>query len=235
MAAVRARLWIAQGRLPEAWAWARERNLSAADEADYVREFEHTVLARLLLAQAERDATDDLARAAAGLCDRLVRAADEGGRAGSAIEVLAVQALARHRLGDAAGAVASLSRAAALAEPEGYVRTFLDEGPAMTALLKLAGRDRHAPAYLRHLLGAPAPADGRSAAPQPLIEPLSDRELDVLHLLQSELDGPDIARELSVSLNTLRTHTKNIYAKLGVSSRRAAVRRGGELDLLTRR
>ncbi|HJU03016.1 MAG TPA: LuxR C-terminal-related transcriptional regulator, partial [Actinomycetes bacterium] len=78
------------------------------------------------------------------------------------------------------------------------------------------------------LAGPPRPAG------QPLVEPLSDRELDVLRLLASDLDGPDIARELSVSLNTLRTHTRNIYAKLGVNSRRAAVRQAAELDLLSR-
>jgi LuxR family maltose regulon positive regulatory protein len=73
-----------------------------------------------------------------------------------------------------------------------------------------------------------APVDQR------LIEPLSERELDVLRLLGTDLDGPEIARELIVSLNTVRTHTKNIYAKLGVNNRRAAVRRAKELDLLSR-
>ena len=67
-----------------------------------------------------------------------------------------------------------------------------------------------------------------------MIEPLSDRELDVLRLLGTDLDGPDIARELIVSLNTVRTHTKNIYAKLGVNNRRAAVRRAQELALMAR-
>ena len=77
-------------------------------------------------------------------------------------------------------------------------------------------------------------AAGRSPAAQALIEPLSERELDVLRLLGSELDGPAIARELMVSLNTVRTHTKKIYAKLAVTNRRAAVRRGAELNLLSR-
>jgi LuxR family transcriptional regulator, maltose regulon positive regulatory protein len=145
-----------------------------------------------------------------------------------------VQALARHALGDVGGAIASLSAAVVRAEREGYVRTFVDEGAPMASLLRVAVKERAAPAYLRHLLAALRPDDGRRATPQPLVEPLSDRELEVLRLLQGELDGPDMARQLSVSLNTLRTHTKNIYAKLGVTSRREAVRRASELELIAR-
>jgi LuxR family maltose regulon positive regulatory protein len=103
----------------------------------------------------------------------------------------------------------------------------------MTALLKVAAKRRGAPAYVHELLAATAGATPSHATrKQPLVEQLSERELEVLRLLQSELDGPEMANELVVSLNTLRTHTKNIYAKLGVSSRRAAVRRAAELDLL---
>jgi LuxR family maltose regulon positive regulatory protein len=120
-----------------------------------------------------------------------------------------------------------------MAEPEGYVRLFLDGGSAMAELLAAAAR--RAPAsYAVRVVEA---FDGRPPEPtrrQPLVEPLSERELEVLRLLASDLDGPEIAAELIVSLNTLRTHTKNIYAKLGVSSRRAAVTRGAELRLLDR-
>ena len=122
----------------------------------------------------------------------------------------------------------------ALAEPEGYVRVFIDEGPPMAALLKLAAKERNAPSYVRRLLAAVVTVEGRAPVEQPLIEPLSERELEVLRLLGSDLDGPDIARELAVSLATVRTHTRSIYAKLGVNSRRAAVRRAAELGLLSR-
>jgi len=124
------------------------------------------------------------------------------------------------------------------------VRLFADEGPPMAALLKAlpkgwgagGGKGRPAAAgHVRRLLAAATRTAQRPAAPQPLLEPLSERELDVLRLLGTDLDGPDIARELSVSLNTMRTHTRNIYAKLGVTSRRAAVRRAHELDLLAGR
>jgi LuxR family maltose regulon positive regulatory protein len=232
--ALRARVWIANGRLTEARSWARERGLSAADELDYVREFEHLTLARLILAEGARDRSDARIGEAIGLLDRLLVAAEGGGRTGSVIEILVVQALSRRAANDVPGAVASLERAVALAEPEGYVRVVADEGPTMAALLRLAAQRRNASGYLRRLLAATVMPAARASVDQPLIEPLSERELDVLRLLESELDGPDIARELTVSLATVRTHTSNIYAKLGVNSRRAAVRRATELGLLSR-
>jgi LuxR family maltose regulon positive regulatory protein len=234
VAAVKARVWIAQGNLSAAWGWAQERRVAAADELSYLHEFEHATLARLLLAQGTRDRAEDRIAAAAELTERLLAAADDGGRTGSAIDILVVQALARHARGDPAGALSSLVRALALAEPEGYVRVFIDEGPPMVALLKLAAKSRTAPEYVRRLLAVAATTEGPAPVRQPLIEPLSERELEVLHLLESDLDGPDMARELTVSLATVRTHTRNIYAKLGVNSRRAAVRRAAELGLLSR-
>jgi LuxR family maltose regulon positive regulatory protein len=132
----------------------------------------------------------------------------------------------------------SLERALTLAEPQGYLRVFVDEGPPMAALLREAAKQAIAPNYvsrLRAVFGRAAtsrPVAGKRPGTQPLIEPLSTRELTVLRLLGTELNGPEIARELVISLNTMRTHTKNIYSKLGVNSRRAAVRRAEELDLL---
>jgi LuxR family maltose regulon positive regulatory protein len=165
---------------------------------------------------------------AVGLLERLRDAAEAGGRTGTVIAVLVLLALARDADGDRAAAVDAVRRAVALAGPEGYVRVFADEGPPMATLLREAGEDQ---AYVRRLRAAAA---GRTARPPSsgLIEPLSARELDVLRLLASDLDGPDIARQLSVSLNTLRTHTRNIFRKLEVTSRRAAVRRAAELELL---
>ncbi len=234
VAGVRARVWIAQGKLSEAWRWAREHDLTAADKLGYLREFEHATLARLLLAQGMRDRSNHGIREAIELTERLLAAADAGGRKGSAIDILVVQALARHARDDAPGALSSLGRALALAEPQGYVRIFVDEGPPMVALLKLAAKQPDASGYVRRLLAAFVVAEGRTPVEQSLIEPLSERELEVLRLLGSDLGGPDIARELVVSLNTVRTHTRNIYAKLGVNDRRAAVRRAAELGLLSR-
>ena len=232
--AVRAQMLIAAGRLPEAWAWARQRGLSASDDLGYLNEFEHIVLARLLLAHGSHDGAADMIHDAEALTARLLGGAETGGRWGAVIEIRIVQALARQALGDEVGALAALEGALELADPEGYLRVFLDEGPPMQDLLRRAAASRIAPAAVSRMLAGTPIVAPRSGAAQAMVEPLSERELEVLRLLQSELDGPDIARALFVSLNTLRTHTRNIYAKLGVGSRRAAVRRASELGLLAR-
>jgi LuxR family maltose regulon positive regulatory protein len=130
--------------------------------------------------------------------------------------------------------MAPLERALTLAEPEGYVRILVGEGPPMAVLLEAAAKRRIAPNHVRRLLTAFRTTPDRTIASQVLIDPLSERELDVLRLLATDLGGPDIARRLTVSLNTVRTHTRNIYAKLGVNNRRAAVHRAEELHLLSR-
>jgi LuxR family maltose regulon positive regulatory protein len=206
---------VRQGDLNAARAWVRERNLSTGDELHYVTEFEHITLAIILVSDSPGER--DLQQVSAML-ERLLAAAEAGGRGSSLIEILAVQALAFDARGDTERALEALRRADGLAEPEGYVRVFDYLGPRLGAL-------RETPRS-----GAPPPREQRSRQPA-LVDPLSDRELDVLRLLRSDLSGPDIARELTVSLNTLRTHTKSIYTKLGVNSRREAVSRADALDL----
>jgi ATP/maltotriose-dependent transcriptional regulator MalT len=234
IAALVTRVWIAHGRVDEALGWAREQGLNVSDDLSYLREYEHITLARALLVQYERDHDDHALEEALGLLERLLEAAEAGERAGSVIEILALLALGRQARGDIPAALGALRQALALAEPEGYVRLFVDEGPAMTRLLEAAAKRRIAPHYLPRLLSAAGSAGDQASVNQGLIEPLSDRELDVLRLLSADLDGPEIARELTVSLNTVRTHTKHIYSKLGVNSRLAAVRRAEELGILSR-
>jgi LuxR family maltose regulon positive regulatory protein len=232
--AVKARVWIAQGRLGEALGWAREQGLSVDDDLSYLREFEHITLARLLLARHAGERAERSTHEAAPLLERLLLAAEAGGRTGRVIEILVLRALAHQALGDIPAALGFLDRAVTLAEPEGYVRVFADEGPAIASLLRAAAKQGTRRDFARRLLSAASGTGHHGPTEQALIEPLSERELDVLRLLGSELDGPAIARELMVSLNTMRTHTKNIYAKLAVTSRRAAVRRAAELGLLPR-
>ena len=227
--ALRARVWIAQGRLGEALGWAREQGLSVDDDLSYLREFEHITLARALLAQYQDERS---LHQATRLLERLLLAAEVGERTGRVIEILVLQALTHQRLGDIPAALACLERAVTLAEPEGYVRVFADEGPPMASLLRALAKQGTSGNYARRLLAAVGETGPDGAVKQALIEPLSERELDVLRLLGTELDGPAIARELMVSLNTVRTHTKHIYAKLAVTNRRAAVRRARELGLL---
>ena len=232
--AVRARVVVAQGRWAEALGWARERGLSVEDDLDYVREFEHITLARVLLARYAAERSERSVQDAARLLERLLRAAEDGERTGAVIEILVLQALAHQARSDIPAALAALQRALTLAEPEGYVRVFVDEGPPMALLLRAVAKQGIALNYVRGLLAALNKTDDSTPVTQGLIDPLSERELDVLRLLGTDLNGPDVARELHVSLNTVRTHTKNIYAKLGVNSRRAAVHRAQELDLVRR-
>jgi LuxR family maltose regulon positive regulatory protein len=224
---------VHQGQLADARAWSRDVAVSPDDELTYLREFEHGTLARLLLADGARNRDDDMIAAAIRLADRLVTAALDGGRQGSALDHLVVLALGRHARGEFAAAAADLDRAVALAEPDRWIRVFLDEGAPMMALLSAVSGRSGSSAFLAELRAAAVSAGGREAPAQALVEPLSQRELEVLRLLRSELDGPDLARELHISLNTLRTHTKNIYTKLGVNSRRSAILRADEMNLFS--
>jgi len=221
---------VAQGRIDEALGWAHTQGLTPDDDLTYVREYEHVTLARVLMHQPDSSGTS--LRTARSLLDRLGVAAEEGGRAGTLIEILTLQALAHHAehgRHDLPGALGPLESALRLAEPEGYARLFLAEGAPLTTLLEALVRRDPSWGYPRRLLSDRPPVD---SVGQTLAEPLSERELDVLRLLASDLDGPAISRRLYISLNTVRTHTKSIYAKLGVNSRRAAVTRAGELGLL---
>ena len=231
VAALKARAWVARGNLGEALGWAREQGLTTDDELSYLREFEHITLARVLLARAQDERAEHAVDEVTQFLDRLLPAAEAGGRAGRVIEILVLQALAHQLRRDIPAAASCLERALTLAEPEGYVRVFVDAGPPLAALLKAAAKQGTRRAYSRRLQASLSEPGAARPGAQALIDPLSERELDVLRLLGSELDGPAIARELMVSLNTVRTHTKNIYAKLGVTNRRAAICRAAELGL----
>ena len=254
VAATRARLWVRAGDLAAARRWARERGLSAHEDVTYVREYEQLTLARILLAEWALSRDPATLTDAMHLLERLREAAEAGGRVGSTVEVAVLTALARDAAGDRDQALESLRLALAVAQPEGWVRVIADDAMGLRSLLdeveRLDGHS-HFLADARAAAGAPAspagapPQDGRGGSPRarsagppdspgPMpayVDPLSERELEVMRLLGSDLDGPDIARQLSVSLSTVRTHTQHIYTKLGVNSRRAAVRRAHQLGL----
>jgi LuxR family transcriptional regulator, maltose regulon positive regulatory protein len=215
----------------------------------YLREFELITLSRLLLAEhdAARNPTD-LAHAV-DLLQRLHKAAEDGGRTAVVLETCILQACACDVAGRPDEAIGWLQQAVALARPRGWLRPFLDEGPRVRELLRLLpGLDAAFARVVEEALTAhpepvhelrttgtggagQAPVAAASDEALAFVAPLSGRELDVLRLLASDLDGPDIARHLNVSLPTVRTHTQHIYAKLGVNNRRAAVRRGHQLNL----
>jgi LuxR family maltose regulon positive regulatory protein len=240
LVALIARIRLAQGNLTEALSWVHERGLSVDDELSYLREFEHITLARVLIARYKTDKADELIQEAMGLLERLLEAAEEGKRRGRVIKILVLQALAVEAQGNISRALALLERALTLAEPEGYFRIFVDEGSPMARLLYEALSHEIAPDYVQRLLGAfpvdePEKAEtSQSHGPDSeLIEPLSERELEILKLIAEGLTNQKIGSQLYLSLNTVKAHTRNIYGKLGVNSRTQAIAKARALGLLS--
>ncbi len=238
--ATRARVLLAAGDLTLAADWAQRHDLSAHDEVSYLREYEHLTLARVLLAQHLAAAVPDQLHAAVTLLDRLLAAAEAGRRLGTVIEIEVLRASALTAAGDEVAAMSAFEHAIDLAEPDGWMRFFVDAPAALAPLLSTVADRRRDSGFVRRLAAGANPVHqltnltggtGPSPSARALAEPLSDRELDVLRLLASDLDGPAIARELVVSLNTVRTHTKHIYTKLDVNTRGAAVSRAHQLGV----
>jgi LuxR family maltose regulon positive regulatory protein len=245
IAAMRARIWIVEGRLAEAMAWAKAEGLSVEGELSYLREFEHITLARLLIARFRADHDERSIRDALTLLERLLIAASQGGRKGSAIEVLVLEALAHHAQSNVRAALDPLERALALGEPEAYLRIFVDEGDTMRDLLRHAAARGIGGAYTRHLLRAldqptESVPDPHSvvAGTRPVVAPglpvqsLTARELEILRLIAVGLRNQEIADQLSISTATVKRHVANAYAKLDVNHRTEALARAHALNLL---
>lgn len=229
----RVRLIIASGKLPEVSLVIQEHGLRANDEILNVYPFGHLILTRLLIYLGRENPQGNHLSEANVLLNRLKEVIFSTGYMGAMIELLALEALLFDALDSSSQAMSALKEALSLAEPEGYIRTFVDEGEPMRGLLRVAYSQGISKEYTSRLLAAFKPHQVRpKPTSQFLVEPLTERELEVLKLLRTELTGPEIAQELSVSLNTLRTHTKNIYSKLNVTNRRAAVHKAEELELI---
>jgi len=227
--AVRARAAIGGGDLSLAESWALDHDAPDTDADDYLAEFNRLTHVRLTLARHRVHPQPAKLDDAMLMLSRLSDAASAMARWSSVVEIHMLTALVRDAQGRRPDALRSLGEAfAAAPEPEAYTRLFLDEGEPMKALLRDALRDGTADGHPGRLLAQPEPP----VQAEPLLDPLSEREGQVLRLLDSELSGPDIARELFVSHNTVRTHTRHIFAKLQVTSRRAAVHRAREVGLL---
>jgi LuxR family maltose regulon positive regulatory protein len=234
------RVWVAQGRLDEALGWAREQGLSVENELSYLHEFDHITLARVLLARYRSGRPDGSISGVVGLLERLLKAAEEGGRKGSVIEILVLQAIAYHAQGDLPAALLSLQHALALAEPEGYVRMFLDEGSSMMQLLREAAAREIMPDYTGKLLAA-FEAEKRKSEDKPDLPPakilgesLSQRELKVLQLVAQGLSNREISERLFLALDTVKGHNRRIYGKLQVQRRTEAVAKARSLNILPR-
>ena len=221
------RWWIMQGNLERASHVVQHSGISADDDISYLREPEYLTLLRVFLAQGDY-------AAALSLSNRLLRSAETARRKGRAIELLILQSLAFQGNKDLAQALASLDQALLLAQPEGYVRVFLDEGEPMAKLLYQARSRRVGAGYAAELLSAMGGASGVELPPtQLLIEPLTQREIEVLKLIEAGASNDDIAAQLVISVATVKRHISNIYGKLGVQSRTQAILRAREVKLLS--
>jgi len=246
LAALRTRVWVAQGRLSEAVRWVQEQRLSIDDELSFLREFEHITLARVLIAQYKHGRVSGSIDEAKRLLERLLNAADVAGRTGSVIEILVLLALAHEAQGDMPSARVALERALRLAEPEGYVCIFVDAGLPMAQLLREVAVRGVMPDYVDKLLAALGTEKQRvdkpthaqvssspsSRAVPALIEPLSQRELEVPQLIAQGLSNSEISEKLFLALSTVKGHNRVIFDKLQVQRRTEAVARGRELGLV---
>jgi ATP/maltotriose-dependent transcriptional regulator MalT len=239
--AQRARLLLARGEVAAAARWTQERGLGADDEPVYQKEREYLVLARVLLAQ-------DRPGPALALLGRLHATAAAQGRAGSVIEIQALQALALAASGDETAAVDRLAEALTLACPRGYVRVFADEGALMGALLgRLVAAQKAEQAAARGVplgclaqvlraLGQEYAEPGsrpRTAAAVPgLVEQLTRRELEILRLVAAGTPNQRIAEQLVVTLDTVKKHITHLLGKLGAANRTEAVARARQLGLI---
>jgi LuxR family maltose regulon positive regulatory protein len=226
------RIWLAQGELEAAVQWMRERWQEPDEASTYLGGFETMAFARILIAQGRWDETTELLQ-----CMREV--AEAGEDITRAIGIMILQTLACQAGGETNQAMDTLERALNLAEPSGFFRIFVDEGPSMARILYEALDLGIAPNYVRRLLAA-FPIDKPEQVDPPesrvsqsdYVEPLSEREIEILHLIAEGLTNPEIANRLFLSLHTVKTHTRNIYGKLGVHNRTEAVARARVVGLL---
>jgi LuxR family maltose regulon positive regulatory protein len=225
--AFRVRLWLAQENVEATAKWAEKYNESNFDvDFSYLREAEYLTLVRVQIVQKE---FEDALR----IIEKLESAAERTGRMGSLVEILTLKALVYQAMDDIPQALNALERALNSGRPEEYLRVFIDEGPPMIELLRHAGSKGIESHYVATILAATKqeaalPTDER----QPLIDPLSNRELEILELLADGCSNQDVAERLIIAVGTVKAHTVNIYRKLNVNSRLQAVARARELNLM---
>jgi LuxR family maltose regulon positive regulatory protein len=222
---VLARIWLAQGNLDRPSQHIQERGITFKDEIPYHREIDYDLLLRLLLARDDYEA-------AIHLSNRFLHQAEKIGQVDLIIEALILRALALQGKKENEQALEVLEKALTLAQPEGYVRSFLDKGEAMTRLLCQIRSRKSGDSYAAILLSQISQTSTMiQPSMQLLAEPLTRREVEVLELIKAGCSNQDIAGQLVISLPTVKRHISNIYTKLGVESRTQAVAIGKELKL----
>jgi LuxR family maltose regulon positive regulatory protein len=235
VAVSQARLWIAQGKVELALAWVEEGGLDAAGSSaspvHELREAELITLARVYIALKQPDQ-------ALPVLEPLLQSAQKRAQVKRVIEILILRALALSQASAPDLAMDALEQALALAEPQGYVRTFVDEGLPMARLLYEAAERGVVPEYTGRLLAACGQIGDDQpslARPRGLVEPLSEREREVLRLIAEGLSNREIAARLVISLSTVKGHTHQIYGKLAVHNRAQAIAKARGLGLLLRK
>jgi LuxR family maltose regulon positive regulatory protein len=224
--AYRVSLCLAEGNLHAAAAWLQANQPDTSGGIPYLRSILNRAYVRVLISEKKFDS-------AFSLLEQLFPPAESTGQTGTIIELLVLQALAFQANEQPSKALQVLERTFSLAQPEGYVRVFLDEGEPMAELLRRAGSQGVAPNYVSKLLSEFGRAESNTTpAKQPLLEPLSERELEVLSLIAEGLSNQAIALRFVVSVGTVKAHTANIYRKLNVTSRTQALARARELKLM---
>lgn len=222
-----AQLWLAQGETDKAEDLIAASGLTPETEVSHLRELEFTMLVRLDLARRDH-------AAARRLVERLLPAMEAGRRNGRLIGFLLLHGIALQGLGETDAALSSVGRALSLGRPEGYVRTFVDEGEPLARLLYLARTRDIEPGFVARLLAIGRSEHAPAAQPvQLLVEPLTSRELEILKLIDGGCSNQDIARQLVISPATVKRHISNIYTKLEVQGRTQALARSRELGLLS--
>lgn len=226
LAILRVRFWLRSGDLAAASLWLQEHPPTAGDVPNHPQELEQLAAARALLGLKQTARALEVLRPLQDL-------AEETGRMWMLIKVLLLQARTLQVDEKWDRAVSKLERALSLAEPEGYVRTFIDEGEPMARLLRRALSAGIAPNYAARLLAAfGEEAELIAPAMRALVDPLTEREIEVLRLIVAGLSNPEIAEELFIAVSTVKSHVNHIYGKLGVESRTQAVIKAQELGLL---
>ncbi len=238
MAAQEAELLLEQGKIAQAWRWAEASGLHATDIVAFQDGDLYLTLAKILISYGHQRRSGSWVQQGLELLERLLAMADAAGASGRVIQILVAKAIALQTEGQLEPALDALRQALDLAEPEGYLNTFVRQGPTMRHLLQVAASRGAALAYVTTILGAfngSSSTCGPGAFGSPrLAEALSERELQVLRLLAVGMSSREIANQLFISINTARTHIKNIYGKLEVHGRLEATERAREFGLLQR-
>jgi LuxR family maltose regulon positive regulatory protein len=226
----RIRLWLATGKLEQATLWVNRSGIDIHGPFSFHYDLNHLILVRVMIANIVKNKPLTHPDQCLQLIERLLVAINQNGWIHHKIQTLILKSLALQAINDLDGALKSLAQAITLAKPSNYVQTFIREGEIIEKLLHPLHSRKKSDEYIQFLLKA-FTKKGTSPRSE-LIEPLSPRETEILGFLTTSLSVPEIANELTISSNTVRSHIKSIYGKLEVNRRLDAIEKAKELHLV---